>query len=98
MERVQAAIETKKDLRKAHFQFGSQNQGADGFVTTNMERFKKNSLAPSETTKPLPSNGPDKFKSAGNKIFNGNEKTAFKTSAQEALVTHDLKEAYKNLQ
>ena len=84
-------------MRKAHFQFGSQNQGADGFVTTNMERFKKNSMAGPENAKLGQGNGPDKLKSAGNKIFTGTEKTTFKTTAQEALVTHDLTDAYKNL-
>lgn len=96
-ERVQAAIDTKKDLRKSHFQFGSQYEGAQGFVTTNMERFKRNSMTETEVKKQVAINGPDKQKSAGNKIFNGHEKTQFKTTAQESLVTHDLSDAYKNL-
>lgn len=39
--RVTVAAETKNDLRKAHFTFGNDNNGAETFQTTNMDRFKK---------------------------------------------------------
>ncbi len=62
-----------------------------------MERFKKNSLTDAEMIRQAAINGPDKLKSAGNKIFSGYGKPQFKTTAQDSLVTHDLSEAYKNL-
>lgn len=32
---AQEALETKADLRKAHFNFGNDNDGKQGFMTTN---------------------------------------------------------------
>jgi hypothetical protein len=63
-----------------------------------MERFKKNSIIGiSDYGRHGNGNGPDKLKSSGNKIFTGHEKSSFKTTAQESLVTHDLADSYKNL-
>ena len=39
------AKEAKSDLRKAHFNFGSEKGGSEAFMTTNMERFKKSEVA-----------------------------------------------------
>lgn len=41
---VTAAVDTKNDLRKAHFNLGSDSNTSEVFKTTNMERFKKNPL------------------------------------------------------
>jgi len=42
-------------------------QGAEAFVTTNQERFKRNTVSDASIFKYPPSvNGPDKFKSQGN--------------------------------
>jgi hypothetical protein len=37
---VAEAKEAKQDLRKSHFAFGNEK---DGFVTTNMDRFRNSS-------------------------------------------------------
>lgn len=42
-------------------------------------------------------NGPDKFKSLGNKILTGTEKPNYQSSMKESMVPHSLEESYKNL-
>ena len=69
-DRVQMAVDTKQDLRKAHFTYG--NQGNDGmFVTTNMERYRSNNfLQPSKSAGgQKPQVDPKK---QGTNVFKGN--------------------------
>lgn len=66
-----------------------------------MERFKKNTLSTSNANdfkqQPPVINGPDKFKSAGNKILTGTEKVSYQSSMKESMVPHNLVESFKNL-
>ena len=92
LARVQAAIETKKDLRKAHFNLG-HNSDSEVFVTTNMERFKRNTMGPNLTDRKNIADGKERIRSVN--IVYGNEKPLYQSTTKEAMVSHDISQTYQ---
>lgn len=90
--RGQELVDVKKDLRKAHFSFGS-DFSKDVFQTTNMERFKRSSLTASQEVKIKSAND---FKFKGNIVFSPNDKSDYKSQMQASMVKHDINQALSN--
>ena len=79
------AKETKKDLRKSHFNFGNDKGGAEAFTTTNMERFRKSAVEEAQSWRGSNTNQ----KGAVNIVY-GNAKPDYQSTNMEAMVQHDI--------